>query len=272
MSAPLVARDRDPLDAVLAVGRTRTGGLTAGVLVALFAHGAAAARAALAGDRPSPPLVTTLEIAVEPPVPPPPEERPKEEAPPAPVAPLPLARPQAAAPARAQAASPPPAAAAAAVLAKDPDPNEPVDMTNTFVTGTSASYAGGDTSAQGTLARAVHREVVGGPVGTADVRGGASSDGPDRSRAAGLAGSSNWRCPWPAGADIDDVNEAYVSVQVVVGPSGAPERVTVLSDPGHGFAAEAHGCAMRQSYLAALDHEGNPTRGSTKPFRIHLQR
>jgi protein TonB len=63
-----------------------------------------------------------------------------------------------------------------------------------------------------------------------------------------------------------------VTVQVAVGADGRATSVTVVSDPGHGFGREARMCAMRETYTAAADHDGNPIAGQTKAFRIHFER
>jgi len=53
---------------------------------------------------------------------------------------------------------------------------------------------------------------------------------------------------------------------------GTPEKVTVLSDPGHGFGRAATRCAMLQHFDAALDHDGNAIPGLTKSLRVRFER
>jgi protein TonB len=278
-------RSREPLDAVLDLGRQASGGLVVGLILAILFHGTAAARAAAmplefmrwsqkVGQQIHEHLSAVYDIDVakpppEPePAPPPPEpvkEEPRALLPPPPPA-MHAAKEEAPAPAAAQ---------ASAVLTKAAEPDEPVDLTG-FVTGNAAAYAGGVTEQSGTSASAVYdanarRGGVPGGHGTATAAPPPPPT-PDRSKPAGLSGSSEWKCPWPSEADAEQIDDAYVSVQVTTRPDGTAERVTILSDPGHGFAREARQCAMRERYNAALDHEGNPIGGLTKAFRIHFER
>lgn len=202
------------------------------------------------------------------PPPPPPPEPPKEE----PKEPVP------AAPREAKLNEPPPAAAAAAqagaVLTQAPDPNDPVDLTNSFVNGNADTYAGGVTQATGTSNTAVYARNVapGGSAGGTGKVAGPSGNGPDRSRPASLAGSKDWKCDFPPEADVDQIDQAFVVVQVATTAEGNPERVSVLSDPGHGFARAARICAMKEHYDAALDREGKAIPGLTKSIRIRFER
>jgi protein TonB len=63
-----------------------------------------------------------------------------------------------------------------------------------------------------------------------------------------------------------------VTLQVSVGPEGAATAAQVVSDPGHGFGREARRCAMVRRYVSGLDREGNPSAGTTRPFRVHFSR
>ena len=159
-------------------------------------------------------------------------------------------------------AAPPPAPAQAGkVLTADPDPDEPVDLTgNTFVQGTGDTFVGGVTSSTGTSKTAV-REAS--PIGSADappskaVAPGAA--GPDRSRGA-MPLSGSWNdCGFPAEADIEQINNARVSLSVTVTPDGKAKSATILKDPGYGFGALAKRCALRKSYSPPLDRAGAPT-------------
>jgi protein TonB len=194
------------------------------------------------------------------PLPPPPPER---EVKPEPAAPQP----------RLHEAPPPPAPAQAAkVLTREPDPNEPVDLTgNTIVQGTADTYAGGFTSEKGTNASAVHAAAAptGVPGGTGPVR--PQGNGRDLSRAASV-GNTDWnRCPFPPEADTAQVDEAYVTLEIDIRADGQPSAVRVLSDPGNGFGREARQCAMRLRYPPALDHDGTPIPGTTK-VRVRFTR
>ena len=198
------------------------------------------------------------------PEPPPPEE--KEE-------PKPLVK-QAEPPPDAP-PQPPAAAEAAKVLTADPDPNEPVDMTNTIVQGNSENFAGGVTAKDGTSKTAVtnpNAQATGVPGGTGTAPAPAAPR-VDRSRKASITGSSDWNdCPFPAEADAEQIDQAFVLIQVRVKPDGSPETVAVVQDPGHGFGREARKCAMRKKYTTALDPDGNPVAGQTNPFRVRFER
>ncbi len=285
-----VARAREPLDAVLELGRKASHGVVIGLVLAVALHGTAAARAISlpldfmrwsrsVGQQVHDRLWETYDVDMlklapppePPPAPPePPKEEPKEQAPPPPPPPVHEALKEPPPP-------PPPAAAqAGAVLTKEPDPNEPVDLTGEgFVTGTGPSFAGGVTQAGGTSTTPVYARNAragGVPGGTGTAPAPQPPPGPDFSRGAGLSGSSEWKCPWPGEADTEQIDEAYVTVQVVVRPDGSAESATVLSDPGHGFAREARLCALRERYQPARDRDGNGIRGTTKAFRIHFER
>jgi protein TonB len=214
----------------------------------------------------APPASMPQEIDVmrdePPPPPPPPAEEPKAEP----------------TPAQAKAApheAPPPAAApaqAAKVLAQEPDPNEPVDLTgDTIVTGNADTYAGGVTASNGTSARAVRGLAA--PTGTPGGTGAPRPPpppGPDRSRRASI-GATEWNMPFPPEADTAQIDDAYVTLQVDVRPDGTAEAVRVLSDPGNGFGREARKYALTQRYTPELDHDGNPV-AKTVTTKVHFTR
>lgn len=205
------------------------------------------------------------------PPPPPPKEEPKaEEPPPTKDEPKPEDPPKDTPPA------PPAAAQAAAVLTQAPTPDEPVDLTgNTMVVGTSTAFAGGTTQANGTSTTAVRNAnavATGVPGGTGTAPSPGNGTGPDKSRAAGLLGSTDWDCPFPPEADAEQIDSAYVTLQVTVGADGKPSQVTIVQDPGHGFGREARRCAMRKTYNTALDRDGKALGGATKPFRVRFSR
>ncbi len=198
-----------------------------------------------------------------------PPEPPKEEEKPEP--PPPVATPK-----EIPKEAPPPAMAQAAkVLATDPDPNDVLDMRDSIVQGTGATYAGGITASTGASKDAVYNAaarptgVVGG-TGTAPVP---QVPREDKSRAASLSGSTDWSdCPFPAEADADQIDQAFVTLQVKVKADGSADTVSVIQDPGHGFGREARKCALRKRYSNALDVDGAPIGGQTKPFRVRFQR
>jgi periplasmic protein TonB len=269
------------MQAILGLGRNRQSVVLLCLLAALFMHGTAAARAAIVPLEMmqwSQAVVRAIHVRVTevydvdlvkpdpPPPPPPPEPEPKEE---------PKAAP---APKEMKLNEPPPPAAAAAqaasVLTQAPNPDEPVDLTNTFVTGNADTYAGGVTQSTGTSDRAVRAINVapGGSNGSTGKGAGPAGNGPDRSRSASLSGSKDWKCDFPPEADIDQIDQAFVIVQVATRADGNPDRVNILQDPGHGFARAARQCAMKEHYDPALDREGNPIAGSTKSIRIRFER
>jgi periplasmic protein TonB len=199
-------------------------------------------------------------IKDEPPKPPAPEKPPEPEAP-----------PEKKEIAKEVKSEPPAAAQAAKILAAEPNPNDPVDMTNAFVQGTAENFAGGKTMAAGTATTAVKAiapsatGVVGG-TGTAAV-----SAGPDQSRGLRLRGGRDWNCPFPPEADIDQIDNTSVNLEVSARGDGTIESVRVTSDPGHGFGREAKACAMRQGFDAALDRDGKGI-AAKKVFRVSFNR
>lgn len=271
---------RDPLERVLDLGARATTAITVALIIAVLAHGTAVARTAymsiellrwskVVQGKIAERLIDEYDLEIAKPldVPPPPPEQPQEKAP----APPPLAK----AP-TAPEEPPPEAAQAGKVLTAEPNPNDPVDLTGGgFVSGSGTSYAGGVTQANGTGKGAVYNpaaRATGVPGGVGTTAPPVIAAGPDRSRGAGLSGASEWKCPWPAEAEAEQIDEAFVKVQVAVGTNGKASKVSVLSDPGHGFAREAQRCAMREAFAPALDHDGNLIVGTTKVLKIHFER
>lgn len=284
---PADAEGFDPLEGVMDMGsRLSTTALTVAIVAALVLHAGAAAAAGTAmmyGDifawannvrlTVSAKLsLYEVEVAKEPD--PPPPEPPKEEVKEEP-------KPEVAPPKDAPKDEPPPppaAAQAGAVMTQEPAKDEPVDLTgNTFVTGSGSTYAGGTTSAQGTSKTAVYNPAAtptGVPGGTGTVAAPpVQTRKEDKSRVPGLLGSVDWNdCPFPGEADAEQIDQAFVLIQVKVKPDGSPENVTVVQDPGHGFGREARKCAMRKKYSQGLDADGNAIGGMTKPFRVRFER
>lgn len=259
----------DPLASVLSLGpRIPVAVMVAAAVLAVSVHAGAAVGAVQAAvlrafsawardvhGQVAARLEQTYEVDVvkptakppEPPPPPPPEEKeppklvkeaPKDEPPP-----------------------PPPAAAdAAKVLMQEPAKDEPVDLTgNTFLAGNAETAVGGVTQIGGTAKVATNNlaaVATGVPGGT----GIAAAPPPvrvDRSRAAAIMNKSNLeRCPFPAEADAEQVDEAAVGIEVKVSVDGRAETVSVTHDPGHGFGREARRCALRERYSPALNVDG----------------
>jgi protein TonB len=282
--------DRDPLGPILALGRRqiRTGALL-GIAGALVVHGAGAAQAA---RQMYDVAAFTLDVRAymkerlraeyeiqeipepEPPPPPPPEPEPepepepiKEVAPPLKEAPPP------------EPGTPPPAAAEAAnVLTSDPDPNEPLDLTDQgFVVGSGETYAGGITAKSGTSKSAV-RDVRAAPTGVGKVPAAVpvnpKASGEDRSRAPKVIGDLGSQCSnmFPAEANAEGINYAVVVLSVTVGTDGRVKTANVASDPGTGFGGAGRQCAMRFGrFEPALDSAGTPV-SKTISLRITFKR
>lgn len=265
----------DPMSRVLSIGPGLSS-VTIALLVALavMLHGGAAAGATAAAifseigswhkslrDSLSAKLNAMYEVDVQKEAPPP--EPPKEEAKPEPAPPAPKEPPPPQAP-------PPAPAEASKILAADPDP---LDFSNDgFVQGDAGAYAGGQTHADGTSKKAVY-DTNAVPTGTPGGTGVATAPPRvDRSRGASLVNKGNLeRCPFPSEADAEQIDDAYVTIEVRVRPDGTAETVSILQDPGHGFGREARKCALREKYNSALDIDGNAIPGASR-VRFHFQR
>jgi periplasmic protein TonB len=278
LHGPVLARD--PLDAVLAMGRDASRVVSYTLIGAMLLHAGLVVRAEVIpielmnwsraiGREVHYRIYETYEVELlkpqQAPEPPHPEPEPVKEEP---KLPPPIAIKE---------TTPPPAAPAAAkagaVLTAPANPDEPANFDG-IISGTGETFAGGNTSAAGTSDTAVRTKpaAVGGvPGGT-----GTAPTGPatsvDKSRTAGVSGSKDWNCPFPPEADSDQIDQAFPTIQVSVRPDGTPERVTVLSDPGHGFGRAASRCAMQQRFDAALDRDGTPIAGMTKSLRVRFER
>jgi len=202
----------------------------------------------------------------------PPTPPPEPEAPPEPPVAKPEPRVEKPAPRPPEPEPPAPAAAQAGrILAAEPDPDEPLDLTGTtFVQGNADHYVGGVTAAKGTATRAV-RNPTARPEGVPGGTGTAPAAGVDRSRPAGVV-AKNWNCPFPP--EADRFNYQVVKVAVTVAPDGSALDVRVLSDPGTGFGREARQCALSQvskKYYPALNREGVPI-ASTIQIDVSFER
>lgn len=167
---------------------------------------------------------------------------------------------------------PPAAADAAKVLMQEPAKDEPVDLTgNTFLNGNADTAVGGTTQIGGTAKTATNNVAA---VATGVVGGTGTAAAPpavkvDRSRAARIVNLSNLeRCPFPAEADAEQVDEAIVGIDVKVSVDGRAENVAITSDPGHGFGREARKCALREKYDPALNVDGAPMPGT---YRVRFK-
>ncbi len=293
-TAPRQAGSTDPLAPIFALGRRQVRvGILIGLAGALFVHGAAGAKglrtlvhlsrfAAIVDSGVAERMRATYAVDVEKPpeaeVPEEPEPEPeededkpvvKQEAEDEPSSDNPYVD------------NPPEAAEAGKVLTAEADPDAPLDLTDKgFVTGSGDRYAGGTTASDGTSKTAVRNRKakkggVPGGKGTKPGTGKASGGGTKKklSRPAGLLGGGSWNdCGFPPEADMDQVDYGIVTLAVTVGTNGRAKRVSVLSDPGHGFGRLARSCAMRKRYTPGLDANGKPTVKSTPPIHVRFTR
>ncbi len=272
----------DPISRILSLmERERRVGMSLGLAGALVVHGAGAAhgysalldmaafaaaiRSAVVDD-----VRATYAVEVNKPPPPPPPVEPEPEKP----------QPQQKAPSapqNQQQEKPPAPAQAAKVLTADPDPSEPLDLTDQgFVSGDGDRFAGGVTSATGTSKTAV-RDLNAKPGGVVGGRGtGPVSPPPppkeDLSRPATPASRDWGDCGFPAEADVEQIDFMRLSIVVTVGTDGRAQSVTVLKDPGYGFGNQARQCALRKSYSVGLNAEGKAIVTTTPPFIVTFRR
>ncbi len=209
-----------------------------------------------------------------------PEEEPESqpETPPEPPPPLPTEEPLE--DTQPEEAPPPAAAEAAKVLTAEPTEDAPLDLTEQgFISGTGTRFAGGVTASAGTSTRAVRNPnaQAGGVSGGTGTKPAPSVKQPaiDKSRPASRGNNDAYwsSCPFPPEADVENQHQARVQLVVNVSKEGKPTSVTILSDPGYGFARATIQCAMRyRGYQVALDKWGNPVASATRPFTLRYTR
>lgn len=173
-------------------------------------------------------------------------------------------------PLRAQRAKevPPPPAQASTVVAEEPDPSAPVDLTaDTFVSGSASAYAGGVTTSGGTNPKAVYSRKVD-PAAPPSTTAGTN---PDRSQPVTLE-ADEWHCAWPSEADAEQIDEHTAVIRVAVRPDGSVESASITQDPGFGFGAAAVRCALRTRFVPAKDRQGRPVRAQSSPIRVRFTR
>jgi len=157
-----------------------------------------------------------------------------------------------------------PAPAAAALATADAH----AATTDAMVSGTAAAPPNGAAAADGAatqpLALAARAQTS-----TRTTHG--ASDGPNRSRAPRLAGTTDWSCPFPIEADSADVDRAIVTLRVEVARDGSVVRTAALDDPGDGFARQAQRCALRKRWAPGLDRAGQPA-PATAIVRVRFER
>jgi hypothetical protein len=230
--------------------------VAAGWVLALGSHVAAAFlfanhHSAQAAERTPPPVDVEFVTPPETP-PPPPEATPEPETPAA---------------AQAPAVAAPPAAARAGALHTASATAAPAQQTEEAVDFTTdphgASYGGGVVAVGGTAtfgAAGAKLVSVGGNSPSAPVTAKPVGDGltpaADLSRKPSLPGGDPCRGFFP-GAATEDMGS--VAVMVTVGKTGRVANTQLLSENprGQGFGAAARTCLASQSFIPALDREGN---------------
>jgi outer membrane biosynthesis protein TonB len=243
---------------------SRDGAWLAVALGSALAHGMVVLTLPLPDARaaapPRPPIDVAFVAASPPPPPPPLAPAPVPEA-------SPMPAPEAARTLAARAPAAPPAAAARVLDAPGEAGDALVDFS--VLQGEAQRFSGGVT------AEAARPGARPGGSG-ADRRGAPAATGGTHVDAASPArpASASWSCShlFPAQADVAAVHEAVVRIAVQVGPDGKPRAITVLSDPGYGFASAARACALAQRYVAARDGAGSATTAVTAPFSVRFSR
>ena len=210
-------------------------------------------------------LHPSIQVALEPEPEPPPEPKPEPEPEPEPPPKAPPKAPTPKEPARTPEPPAPAAAQAGRVLAAEPDPDEPVDLTGmTIVQGNADAYAGGVTAANGTSSRPVRASSARAD-GAEGGRGNAPASAVDHSRPA-RPKDANWDCPFPPGEER--MNYA-VNVLVSVSGSGKVLDARALGSSNPGYAREAERCARGNSFDAAFDRNGTGI-SSTIPIVVRF--
>jgi protein TonB len=162
-------------------------------------------------------------------------------------------------------------AQAAAVLTRPRAPDDVVDLTDGFVTGSAPVVVSGVAAAQGSSTPG----ATGGPAAGSLVSPSGSAApvlaGPDRARKPALAGDHEWTCPFPPEADSAGIDVAVVALRVEVTAAGGVRSVSIQSDPGHGFGDAARRCALTRRWMPALDRDGNVVDGGVV-IRVRFER
>ena len=246
----------------------RRGLVVAGWVLAIASHAAAAAlfasdHGAAAIERTPPPVDLEFVTMPEPePLPPVPEEAPPEAPKSAPV--------------NAAAAAPPAAARAGALHTAAPDaaPAQQTEEAVDFTTDPNGkSYGGGVVAVGGTAAFGAAGARVSPVAGNAlappvaRAAGDGLTPAANLSRKPRLPGSDPCRGFFPVSAQ-DDAGD--VAVMVTIAKSGRVSNTQLLSESprGQGFGAAARTCLASQSFIPALDREGN---AAATAIRVNLR-
>ena len=171
--------------------------------------------------------------------------------------------------------TPPPPAQAGNIIAQEPDPSAPADLSeDTFITGQAKTFAGGTTAAKGTNDKAVYTNETdpnGKPGGQVLAAPPVKPKGADKARLVTLD-EDNWSCAWPKAADSEQIDEQSVTLKVSVDAKGRVTAAKLISDPGHGFGAAALACALKTRFRPALDERGEAIASLSPPIRVRFTR
>lgn len=166
-----------------------------------------------------------------------------------------------------------PAAAQAGRTLTAPDTASASDIADfSLVQGSGTEYVGGTTSSTGTSKAAVRGMAATKPMpAQPSTAMGGGMGALDRSRGA-MPNGTDWNCSRLFPSDPNAPDFATVVIAVTVQTDGKPKTVTVIRDPGNGFAAAARSCAMMQTYRTAFDRTGSPMVGTTPPIVVRFTR
>jgi hypothetical protein len=101
---------------------------------------------------------------------------------------------------------------------------------------------------------------------------GGGGDNADLSSPPRLGGNVAWKCPWPNDPGAAHIDHMGVRLRAAVRADGQATSVTVVSDPGMGFAEQALTCARRHVFVPARDRAGHAVAGTTAPFLVQFDR
>lgn len=163
--------------------------------------------------------------------------------------------------------TPPRAAEAGQVLTQE---QLVLDLSHTFVIGSGRARASGASYGRGQAPE---------PAGPGNARGvsnGRSNNTSptlptEHSRPPRLYGGASWNCPFPPEADVENVNQAVVTLLVSIDTRGAVRSADVHTDPGYGFGRAARRCALTKRWEPGLDVLGRPTSASLT-VKVRFQR
>jgi protein TonB len=73
-------------------------------------------------------------------------------------------------------------------------------------------------------------------------------------------------------AEQQQIDEQTVTLRALVATDGRARSVTVIEDPGSGFAAAARACALLTRFTPAADAQGRNVQAWSPPIRVHFTR